>query len=406
MILAYIILSLINICSITFLDKKKVKKDVYSYENYQYILKHVDKVVMISNIFCIIINLFYLISLLMGNIGINIINLVFFVLLCVTFICYLSRRQIAYISNYILLGKKKNNKITYIIINNILILLICSRIENISDFSLFLYAVDIVLFLLTICNFIILFMLLYKNKNILSFTSKESDYLTDIKYYKKIELNKILNYIILIIVYILIFCVNFPYLIFINIFIIVLFFIVIFKKIKKIDFQFSKLYRNISILKVKPGVKYAFDFLKDVYNTKELMIGVGAYIISVLLFYMSSMSTFTYCTLNLFICLIYIIFTDKIVLINYICSLNSDFIDTKIYKIKQNKKISYINEINIKLIKFQLKMYKLIYIDNNKNIFESNIILYDPELYKDNIDIYINPGEIKDNIIIVSDLYD
>jgi len=405
--IAYVILIVINILGLIFLTPKKKKNNAYLYEKYKCNFECINKTIVTCNVFCIVINIFYyFVCLLFFNISISIVDILFFIILCLTFISYQLKPKMLEKSDYILLSKENNKKINNLIINNISILVICGRVGGVEELSSFIYIRDIIIFLLTGYNFLIFFLLLYKNKRLVTFTNKESDYLEDINYYKKIEVKRILNYIILIIVYILWFFVNFKYSLIINLVIIVLLFILIFKKIKKINYQFNKLYKNVSILKAKPGVKYAFDFLRDIYNTKNLIIGVGGYFFTLLLFYMSSMSNFTCCTLNLFIILIYIICIDKITLINYICSLNSTFIDKKIYKLKQSKKINYIDEININFMKFQLKMYKLIYMDDNKNIFESNIILYDPELYKDKIEIYINPSSISDNIIIIDDLYD
>ena len=50
--------------------------------------------------------------------------------------------------------------------------------------------------------------------------------------------------------------------------------------------------------------------------------------------------------------------------------------------------------------------YELIYIDNNDIVYKSELVLYDPELYINEIKIYLKSKNINDYIIVLEELYE
>ena len=80
--------------------------------------------------------------------------------------------------------------------------------------------------------------------------------------------------------------------------------------------------------------------------------------------------------------------------------------DKKIYKINLIKEITYIDNITINILNIKLNFYKLIYIDLSKNVYESNLVLYDPEIYVRDINLYINPENIDEYVIMLKDIYE
>ena len=81
-------------------------------------------------------------------------------------------------------------------------------------------------------------------------------------------------------------------------------------------------------------------------------------------------------------------------------SLNKELIDKKSYTIDITKKINYIDKIKF----FKITLYKIIIQDNIN--YESNIILYDPELIIEELNIKINKSNLEDYITIENILYE
>ena len=113
---------------------------------------------------------------------------------------------------------------------------------------------------------------------------------------------------------------------------------------------------------------------------------------------------FSYITIQLYILLIYEIFISKNKLIRLLSALDENFVNRNEYNIVQNNKISYIKKIH--WISKKITFFKLIFIDNNNNIYNSELILYDPELYIKKIKLYLNSKDISDYIIMLDELYE
>ena len=123
-------------------------------------------------------------------------------------------------------------------------------------------------------------------------------------------------------------------------------------------------------------------------------------VFSTIIYYGLGESIFSFMLVSMYLYLLYTVLEDKIYLVRYLPSLNDNIIDKKIYTIDLNKNISYIDIIKV----FNIKLYKLIIVDTI--IYESNIILYDPEYRIEEINIKVNKSNIEDYITIESILYE
>ena len=255
-------------------------------------------------------------------------------------------------------------------------------------------------YLLIIGSLVILIVFLFKNKKIVKQSITSEEYIEDIHYSSKIQLNRITNYLIYIFAYLVFIFIQIPY---VYIFYILVFFVllyVIYKKYLKIKTQNDKLYKAVSIAKQDPGVIYAFQFTRDILLFKNLIILIIIYAISITSLYGLGESAFAIISIELYIYLLYNILENKKYLIRYISSLNDSFIDEEIYNLKLNKKISYVDIISI----LDINLYRIIVIDNM--IYKSNLILYDPELKIDNIDIITRKDNLEDYITLEYNLYE
>ena len=244
-----------------------------------------------------------------------------------------------------------------------------------------------------------IFKIIINNKELCTYTYNKELYLEDINFYNRIDIKQGFNHFIYITAYIVFFYINIPFIYIFYILIILIFIYVINKKINKIAFESDKLYKTISFTNERPGIIYAFQFIKDVLLLKKMVIITIMLVFSTITYYGLGESVFSYTSISLYIILLYTIIKDKVYLIKYISSLNEEFIDKKKYSIDINKNINYIDKIKI----FNITLYKLIITDTIT--YESNIILYDPEYKIDEIEIRINKSNIDDYITIERDLY-
>ena len=384
MILNYIIIILLNLYIL--FNKKQRKKE------------KLIKLINFANINVITINLLYYLIAFIYKLNINYIDLSFLIINIISYIP-------------IALLKKKNKRkevineeektINYMFKLSILSYILIQRVGDIGKLNIAIYIYSlIIVFIAILISKIIKFLI--NNKHIVVFKENEQkDYLNDIKFNTKIIINKFYNYIIYILAYILFIYIKFPYYYIIYPTILIISLYIIYKKIKKIKNQSKKLYHNISIIKEKPGINYAFQFNRDILFTKNIMLASIFFVITVLIYFLIDITAFTYIAIELYIILIYIILCDKKKNIYNVYSLNSEFIDKKRYKTSINIPISKIKQINI----FNIKFYKIECITDNNIKYESEIILYDPELYIDNITIYLNTNNIDDYIIMTNELY-
>lgn len=392
----YIIFALITILNISdlFLKRKKEKEE-YLEEKRQKKLKLKYLYIDLLNISNIIIYITLLIILLINN-NLNIIELLCFIVTAFTYIINISSRKkikkFKYVEPITI-----NNKYIIIILTTISVL-ITANMGKSSNIDNFLYLINTILcigsLITLMCYFII-------NKDIVYYKeTSEEDNINDIHFYIKLSIDKLVTYLILELMYILIFYINIKYSYIFHVALILVIIGIIIKKIKKVQNQSLKLYNTISINKELPGIKYAFQFIRDLLLIKKIIYFTIFYIGSVGVYYLEEDIIFTFYTVAVSILLVYILYNDKKYLIKYIKELNKEFIEPKKYSIKQNKEISYIEKIKI----FNTIFYKLIIIDNQ--VYESNIILYDPELYIKDVDVYINKNKINDYIIVLTKLYD
>ena len=242
--------------------------------------------------------------------------------------------------------------------------------------------------------------LLLKNKEYCSYSYDKDSYLQDIKFYSKLDIKKSFNYIIYLLAYVIFFYINIPFIYFFYIALILLLIYLIKRKIKKISNESDRLYKSVTLANQKPGIIYSFQFTRDILLLKKMIVFTVMLVFSTIIYYGLGESIFSYTVISLYIYLLYIIISDKLYLIRYLSSLNDKFIDEKKYSILENKNINYIDTIKI----FNIKLFKLIIVDTI--IYESNMILYDPEYRIDNIDIRINKSNINDYITLETELYE
>ena len=384
-----IFIILINILFLIFSNYKYKYENDYIKEKWIFYLMKIKRIISIINIANIVISCsYYFIN------GIEIIDVILFVVSLLLFALIIFNK---FIYEFKIIDKG--------LINNYDIMLSLSAISVLSAerFS-HDYALNVIYFslnmILIVTSIVLLIIKVIKYKEYVSFNSNDENFLSDIKFSLKVEINKLFDHVIYITAFIVFIFIRIP---FIFIFYILLFLLLIYiikKKIDKISNESKRIYKAITIAKEEPGVVYAFQFTRDLLFLKKLIIITIIYSISILSVYLVGESAFAIISLNMYLFILYTIVSDKIYLIRYIKSLNEDYIDKNKYSILVNKKISYIDIIKF----FNIKLYRLIICDNI--IYKSNIILYDPEVVIKDIYIAINKSNIDDYITLESTLYE
>ena len=276
--------------------------------------------------------------------------------------------------------------------------------ENTVDKHDFINNLNVILnifsFVVAIISVKYIISILIMNKNLCLYTYDKENYLEDIRFYNKIDLKRGVNHLIYLTAFVVFFYIKFPFVYIFYIVVILFLVYLISKKVRKISNESNRLYKAVTIAKQEPGIVYAFQFTKDILFLRKLVIFTIILVFSTLIYYGLGESAFGYTFIGMYLYLLYTIIEDKIYLIRYLSSLNERFIDSKKYSINENKKISFIDKINI----FNITLYKLIVVDTIT--YESNIILYDPELVINEINIRINKSNIEDYIFKEDILYE
>lgn len=409
MLIIYFFIIIIYIILINLLKKKEKKNDFLVLERANNLIK-LYKFIKFLNISIIIIDFIYYFVLFLLKNDINLTYCVINILLIITSIIYCLRlnrliKNKKHNFNYIVLNEYEYKYKLIYIYNIILTLILYKRVGDINNLLIVNNSLLIFLILIVI-DIIFLIKFLIKNKKIVCFSiNKEKDYIENINFNSKIEFSNFYNYIIYISMYIILIYCDLPFAYLFYILVLVILLIIIKNKIVKIRQEQEKIYKNITFLKNKPGIIYAFIFYREIEFVKNIFNATLFIALSLVTFYVAGETIFSYITIQLYILLIYEIFISKKKLIKLLPSLDENFIDKKEYNIKQTKKITYIKKA-FNLFSDKNNFYELIYIDNNDIVYKSELVLYDPELYINEIKIYLKSKNINDYIIVLEELYE
>ena len=258
-----------------------------------------------------------------------------------------------------------------------------------------------VFFLLVNIVYVISFLM--KNKDYVSlYSNAERDYIKEIKFNSIIEIKKLFDYSVIMLIYILLICSNIPLSYVAYVILLIVLYLIYTSKVKKIANEKKKLEKNIH-RNIEPGAVYAFCFNRDIERTRQMHLIVIFLVISFLTYYLEGESAFIFITLNLFAIYLYVIIYSKKDLIKLLYSLDENLIDQDVYSILINDDLTEIKKI--KYITVNNVFYKIIYVSDNKQVFESNLVLYDPTNYIKDIKIFINKDNLDDYIFMIEDLY-
>ncbi|MBR1385381.1 MAG: hypothetical protein IJ568_00980 [Bacilli bacterium] len=391
MIYVSILLTILNIIFLIVFSNKYKSDNLYIKEKNEYYLLKYRLFSNIINIFYIFSSVIYYLGLYIYNDFFDVVTFIFFLIALASYISFLLIKKNIKRSHYF--NKKLLSSFDYLVIISSFIIIVYGISFNKAINALFFS-------ILFIANIFILILSFQKNKGVFCYKSSVEDYIEDIKFIKKIEYNKLINYIIYILAYISFVYIRIIYIEIFYLLVLLILMYIIFKKYKKIVSEQNRLYRSITILHVAPGIKYAFDFTRDLLLLKELFITLLLFIISISSLYGLGERAFMAISVILYVLLLYVRLSDRVYLIRYINSLNDEFIDNKRYSIKEKKLISFIDVIII----FDIKLYRLIIIDNL--IYKSNLIMYDPEYLIEDLELRINKFDLSDYITIENKLYE
>ena len=297
-----------------------------------------------------------------------------------------------------------NNNIRQInmIRNVLLLLLITSKIVSIQELYQLGYLIIIALIFVLI-NLFRVFAFFKDNKDITKYKTIKSDYLTDIKGTLFLEKKSILTYLGIgaIIIFILYFRIKFAFIGYILVSLLV--FIIYNIKTSNIKHEYKKLHSNMVDMNIKPGPLYIYQFKKDIIGTNNIIIYLILFIVAAIMSYVVGEVEYILIGIDIFLIALYTLFESKRKYIRYTYALNKDLINKDLYNVNINNIIT--DTIDYKLPFIDLKLYKLIYLDNENNIYVSEIELYNIKEVYENIDIMIRSTNIDDYIVVEEEYY-
>ena len=269
-----------------------------------------------------------------------------------------------------------------------------------SNLGAFLSLFGIVFFIL---NIFVILKFLKENKSIIKYNAKETDIIKDTNYTTCIELKKIYSYILIGIIILLIIFINLLISPILYTLITILVLIIYSNDVNKINNEKTKLYNNVINLNQKPGTLYIYQYKKHIENTKSIILYIVLFIIALLTYYVVGEIEFLVLGMNLYIIVIYTLLNNKKKTIDSLYALNEDLIDKDKYKINLRNEITDVIEYTEILL--ANSFYKVIYKDENNNIYISEKILYNLKSIETDINIYINTTDMYDYIVVEDSYY-
>ena len=394
-LLSYIFLIILNIISFYFITNKSEQKNAYEIEKKVFLIKKIFLIVFLVNIISFILNGFAFIVLFIYKESIFFIDFFFFLLSFFSFIIitfsYKKPKK-----GYRLISDKLINSFDTLIIFSFSLIISLSLFK----YEFLSFIVFILCFFIILSSLIIIFIQLKKNREYICITANNDEYLEDIKFYNKLQINRGYNYILYLLAYIVFVFIRIPYVYLLYVLIAFFLLFISYRKYKKISNLSNKLYNIVTIAKKMPGIIFAFQFIKDFLLLKKIILLFMFFLIEIIVLYGIGEGAFVFASLQLSLLLLYIIIDDKLYLISYIKSLNPAFINDKVYSISSTKKVSYIETINV----LNIKLYRFIIKDNQ--IYKSHLVLYDPSDIYNELEIRINKSNLNDYIINECLLYE
>ena len=408
MYLIYILFIFINI----FLTKKfKIVRQKKDESDYSFIEKcdKYNKIIGKNNLYNITIILFntiyFVYMFFFKNIN-NLYNMIdfalFLIFLCSYFYFAFSPKD-RKIKKMIYVNKN-NNKYNYvfdIIYFSFLTAILCDRVGTVGNSDIIGYGNLLAILLVTI-SILIFIIFIIKNREFCTMTKEEESYIDSIKFSTKFILSNLFNYVAFMLMYILLINCNFKYMFIINILVLVILIYVLVEKIKKTYFEMKRVDNAVYITHEGLNEFYAFDFVRDIERTFNLLFFIVIYFVSFTSYYVYDSFSFNCLTIILYIAFFIKLFISQKNLADFILATDDNFINKKDYNIVLEKNNFEIKKIYVGNNKY---LYKIVYVDNDNISYESVILLYDPELFIDNIKIYKSSKNNNKYIIYVRELY-
>ena len=395
-----IIITLICINLFSIGLKPKKNKDELENELVNYERNKRYKIINKINIGIIIINIITVVISVICSAKDLIAHVIFLLGLIASYIVSLSNKP-KYSPKYNIL-KKEDNYFISLITNVLFGISLVDRVGHIKENSLgtYLSIFGIIFFIL---NILVLIKYLRDNKEFTKYNIKNEDKIEEIKDSKYIETKKILNYVIIGIIIILLVFVNVPFAPVIYTLLGLLAIVMYNNDINKITKNKKELYSNIINLHQKPGTLYAYQYKRHIENTKSIVLYLIIFVVSLLSYYMIGEMEFIVISMNLYLIVIYTLLNNKKKNINNIYSLNENLINKDKYKINLRNNITEVIEYNDLLV--INNFYKIIYKDENNNIYISDRILYNLKGIENEVNIYINSTNMYDYIVVEDSYY-
>ena len=392
-----IVLICFNLFSIGLKPKKN--KDELEEEINNYNRNRLYKILNRINIGIILINIITVIISIICSSKDLIAHIIFLIGLIASYAVAITKKPI-YKPKYNIL--KKEDKYFISLVTNVLYgISLVDRVGHIKENSIgtYLSLFGIIFFIL---NILVLLKYLNDHKSICKFNIKPEDKIIEINDSKYIETKNILSYIIIGLVIILVIFVNIPFAAVLYTLIGILALVMYNNDVNKITKNKKELYNNIINMHQKPGTLYIYQYKRHIETTKSIVLFLIIFVISLLSFYMIGEMEFLILAMNLYTIVIYTLLNNKKKNIDNIYSLNEDLIDKDKYKVNIRNQITEV--IDYQELFVINNFYKVIYKDDNNNVYISDNVLYNLKGIENEVNIYIDTTNMY-NYIVVEDNY-
>lgn len=393
------ILIAFNVIS-TAIEPKKEKNDVLEAikeHNKELLLKDYK----ILNIILIVMNIVFIVLKILFKVNF-IADAIITPVLLVTFIIYANHnKKEKKEKKYNILGRD-NKRLYKMMINLIILLVFIEKVASIKE----IYAMGYLSFIglvfagINVARIISFFK---ENKEITKYSASREDYLEDIKNHLYIEKKKLLSYFGVGLIIGIVLFVRIPYGYAVYILITVLALIIYNSEVSRLKRDKRKTDDNIYRMNVDPGPVAVTRFKQILNNTSNLMLFIIMFATLSIISYVVGEIEFIVVAIDMQLIVTYTLFEAKRDYIYTVYALEKENINKEKYSVNIKDQITDV--IEYKKLFVDLKLYKIVYVDKENNVYVSGIELYNIKDKHDNIEIYINSTNMNDYIVVEEEYY-
>ena len=329
-------------------------------------------------------------------------DIILTICLLLSFLFYTLNNNVKKIKEYKVLMNNNSNILYAMIINLIINIVFIEEVISIKELYTLGY-LNLIALIFIIANITRIGKFLKKYKGLIKYKASSKDYLEDIKTSLYIEGSLLLKHFGVGIVITLLLYVKLPYAYIVYILFVILGLLIVKSMIDKLRKDLKKISNDIYNMNLNPSKLEVANLKRRIYISKTVLLIILILATLSITSYLVGEIEFIMFAINVYFVVMYLVLKYKKDFIFAVMALEKEHIDKNKYSISINDKITETIDYKNKLL--NLNLYKIIYIDKDKNIYISDIELYNIKDKHDDIEINVNSTNMNDYIVVEEEYY-